>query len=187
MVKITGVEKGSRADRAGVLAGDMLVSINDNEINDVLDYRFYLAERTVRLSLLREGEPIFVKIKKGEYDDVGLMFETALMDKKQTCKNGCIFCFYNISGIEPSAHTRFKHDKVTTVLFKINEGNSRDKLELGRLILHSVGYRAHVARHLGKFFVWDILAHNAHTLTELLYVRRGVKTRFVACVTEHRL
>ena len=83
MVKITGVEKGSRADRAGVLAGDMLVSINDNEINDVLDYRFYLAERTVRLSLLREGEPISVKIKKGEYDDVGLMFETALMDKKR--------------------------------------------------------------------------------------------------------
>ena len=93
MVKITGVEKGSRAERAGVLSGDALVSINGNEINDVLDYRFYLSERVVGLSLLRDGKEVSVTLKKGEYDDIGLLFETALMDKKQTCKNKCIFCF----------------------------------------------------------------------------------------------
>ena len=93
MVKITGVESGSKADRAKILAGDELISINDNEINDVLDYRFYLAERTVKLLILRSGESISVIIKKGEYDDIGLVFETPLMDKKQTCKNKCIFCF----------------------------------------------------------------------------------------------
>ena len=55
MIKITYVEKGSRAFKAGVQSGDELVCINENEICDVLDYRFYLAERLVNLSLLRDG------------------------------------------------------------------------------------------------------------------------------------
>lgn len=93
MVRVTDVMAHSRAERAGVKAGDVLVSINGHEINDVLDYHFYLAERCVLFVLLREGEEYAVEIRKGEYDDVGLAFETALMDKKQTCHNKCIFCF----------------------------------------------------------------------------------------------
>lgn len=93
MVKITDVEKNSRAMRHGVQAGDTLVSINGNEINDVLDYRFYLAERTVSLVCLRDGEEYTFTVNKGEYDDIGLCFETPLMDEKHSCKNKCIFCF----------------------------------------------------------------------------------------------
>lgn len=93
MVKITDVFASSKAKRAGVEAGDILLSINGNEIKDVLDYRFYLAERSVTLLLRRGGGDFSVTIKKGEYDDIGLDFETPLMDKKQTCKNKCIFCF----------------------------------------------------------------------------------------------
>ena len=93
MVKITGVERRSRAEKHGVKSGDVLIAINGNEVNDVLDYRFYLAERTVVLSLSRNGEEFSVEIKKGQYDDIGLEFETALMDEKQSCKNKCIFCF----------------------------------------------------------------------------------------------
>ncbi len=110
MVKITSVEPASRAAKHGIVAGDILVAINDNEINDVLDYRFYLTECSVKLTLLREGNEITVAIKKGEYDDIGLEFETPLMDKKQTCKNGCIFCFIdqNPEGLRESLY--FKDD-----------------------------------------------------------------------------
>ena len=93
MVKITDVEIGSRAEKIGIAAGDSLVAINKNEINDVLDYRFYLAEKKIELSIVRGAENLEFTIKKGEYDDIGLCFETPLMDKKHTCKNGCIFCF----------------------------------------------------------------------------------------------
>ena len=93
MVKITGIEANGRAARCGVRAGDTLVSINGNEIRDVLDYRFYLTECEVVLSLLREGEAFEVTIRKDAYDDIGLDFETPLMDKKQCCANKCIFCF----------------------------------------------------------------------------------------------
>lgn len=93
MVKIEFVEKNSRAYRAGIKCGDFLDKINGREINDVLDYRFFLAEKDVALSLLRDGERLTVEIKKSQYDDIGLDFETPLMDKKHSCENKCIFCF----------------------------------------------------------------------------------------------
>ena len=93
MVLITDVFPNSRAAKAGILAGDTLVSINERDINDVLDYRFHLANRTVVLKLLRNGEELLKKIVKSEYDDIGLDFETPLMDKKHSCENKCVFCF----------------------------------------------------------------------------------------------
>ncbi len=93
MVKICEVEKHSLACRAGIRAGDVLLSVNGNEICDVLDYRFYLTESRVTLKILRDGKEKSFTVKKDEYDDVGLCFETPLMDKKHTCANKCIFCF----------------------------------------------------------------------------------------------
>lgn len=93
MVEITEVARGSRADRVGILPRDILISINGNEICDVLDYRFYLAERSVTLSVVRDGKALRFVIKKSEYDDIGLDFATPLMDKKHSCKNKCVFCF----------------------------------------------------------------------------------------------
>ena len=110
MVKITEVERGSLAERAGIMAGDVLLSINENEICDVLDYRFYLTERRVTLALSRGDGSLSVEIKKGEYDDIGLGFETPLMDKKQSCRNKCVFCFIDQlpSGMRESLY--FKDD-----------------------------------------------------------------------------
>ncbi len=93
MVRITTVDKGSRADAAGIAAGDNLISINGREICDVLDYRFFLAERSVTLKIGRGNEEFEVVIKKQQYDDIGLDFETPLMDKKHSCENKCVFCF----------------------------------------------------------------------------------------------
>ena len=93
MVEITGVLPHSRAARAGIRAGDILLEINSHAINDVLDYRFRLAENVVILRLHRGPELLDIKIKKDTYDDIGLEFGTPLMDKKHRCENGCIFCF----------------------------------------------------------------------------------------------
>lgn len=93
MVKICGVETDGIAARAGVLSGDVLDCINNHPIRDVLDYRFYLTDTKVTLKLVRNGIPLEICIKKGEYDDIGLDFETPLMDKKHSCANRCVFCF----------------------------------------------------------------------------------------------
>ena len=93
MVEVTGVLPRSKAEKAGVLVGDILLEINSRPINDVLDYRFRLAEESVTLKLHRGADIVEVKIKKDTYDDIGLEFGTPLMDKKHRCENGCIFCF----------------------------------------------------------------------------------------------
>ena len=84
----------SYGEKAGVLAGDKLVKINDHEIFDVLDYRFYIQSRKLKLEILRNGENVITNIrKKDEFSDIGLEFKTYLMDKQHSCKNKCVFCF----------------------------------------------------------------------------------------------
>ena len=93
MVKITGVIPDSIAEIYGIKSGDELLSVNKNEINDVLDYRFFCTDKKLKLELLRDGKRKKVKIKKDEYDDLGLEFATYLMDSQRPCQNKCIFCF----------------------------------------------------------------------------------------------
>ena len=93
MVTVQSVDKASLAEKAGFKAGDILISVNNNEIRDVLDYRYYITERSLSLLVHRGPELLTFHIQKDEYDDLGLNFETYLMDKKQTCRNQCIFCF----------------------------------------------------------------------------------------------
>lgn len=93
MVTITGVEKASPAAKHGILPGDILISINGHDINDVLDYRFRLTEKKITLLIHRGPDLKEITIKKDEYSDIGLEFETYLMDKKHSCRNKCVFCF----------------------------------------------------------------------------------------------
>ncbi len=93
-VLIDGVQNGSIAEKKKINKGDRLISVNGNEINDVLDYRFYINETKLILSLeTSDGKSKLALIKKGEFEDIGLEFETYLMDKQRSCKNKCIFCF----------------------------------------------------------------------------------------------
>ena len=93
-VKITSVEPGSYARRARIHKGDTLISINGNAITDVLDYRFYMTDEKLEILLCDEDKKLrTVFVEKDEYDDLGLEFETYLMDKQMGCKNKCIFCF----------------------------------------------------------------------------------------------
>lgn len=93
-VVIKQVIKGSPAYKAGVRAGDTLVSLDKNEIMDVLDYRFYQENEKLTLEYINsKGKLKSAKIKKGEFDELGLEFETYLMDKKHSCRNKCVFCF----------------------------------------------------------------------------------------------
>ncbi len=92
-VQITSVIKRSPSSRAGIKSGDMLISLNGHPIHDVLDYMFYAAEIKVNVLVERNNEKLSFDIVKSEYDDLGLEFDSFLMDQKQSCTNKCIFCF----------------------------------------------------------------------------------------------
>lgn len=91
--EITGVTANSPAAKCGIKSGDILEAINGHMISDVLDYMYYSSENTVTLLLKRDKKHLMLKIRKSEYDDIGLEFNTFLMDKKQSCCNKCVFCF----------------------------------------------------------------------------------------------
>ena len=75
-------------------AGDRLVSINGHVIRDVLDYKFHAYDRDLKLVLQRpDGSEYRVHVRKAEGGDLGLDFESYLMDRPRACANNCIFCF----------------------------------------------------------------------------------------------
>ncbi len=93
-VVIDSVERGSVAEKNGIGAGDVLVSLNGHEIVDVLDYRFYQNDSKLRVCYINsEGKKCIRTLRKAEDEELGFLFETYLMDKQRACKNRCIFCF----------------------------------------------------------------------------------------------
>ena len=92
-VIVRNVQKGSPAARAGLRPGDELLAVNGREIIDVLDYRYALLEEKLCIAFRRGGKEKTVRLRKGEYDELGLEFDTYLMDGQRSCKNKCIFCF----------------------------------------------------------------------------------------------
>ena len=111
-VTIYDVQKASVCYKKGIRAGDQLIRINGNEITDVLDYRFYAADETLKLEFLKtDGKQKTVKVRRNASPDaLGLEFETYLMDRQRSCKNKCIFCFIDQlpPGLRPSLY--FKDD-----------------------------------------------------------------------------
>ena len=113
-VKVTGVQKGTPAQKLG-LSGCTLLSIDGNEINDMLDYEFYSQGPVLELAVVRGAKLEYVRAEKEEYAPLGCEFESYLIDKKHACKNKCMFCFIDqmpkriirmhISPINISVHT----------------------------------------------------------------------------------
>ncbi len=93
--KIASVAPGSIAEELGVESGDYLISINDQEVEDVFDYR-YLTQEEELLVVIRKGEEEWeLEIEKDPSEDLGIEFESGLMDEYRSCRNNCIFCFVN--------------------------------------------------------------------------------------------
>lgn len=92
--KIQSIDPGSPAERAGIKPGEILIEINEHRILDVLDYKFYGYDSRLTLTIGEQGgEPRTVRLEKEEGEDMGLNFETYLMDRARSCANQCIFCF----------------------------------------------------------------------------------------------
>ena len=90
---IIKIQKGSPAYGRKIYAGDRLIRINGHKIYDGLDYKFYAYDSKLLLELHNDSGVRFVKIIKEPGEDLGLEFETYLMDKAKSCANKCVFCF----------------------------------------------------------------------------------------------
>ncbi len=90
---IKSIDRGSPLEHRAQV-GDSLVSINGHRIADVLDYKFYAYDTRLYVVLRRpDGEEYSLDLRKAEGGDLGLDFETYLMDRPRSCANNCVFCF----------------------------------------------------------------------------------------------
>ena len=91
---IRSVEEGSIAWELGIEAGDKLISINDNEIEDVFDYHFLVNDEELIVLIEKpDGEQWELEIEKDYEEDLGISFKQGLMDEYRSCRNKCMFCF----------------------------------------------------------------------------------------------
>ena len=90
---IKSIDRGSPLHRKAHV-GDAVISINGNKIIDVLDYKFFAYDSRLKVLLRRpDGSEHEVTVHKSEGGDLGLEFESYLMDKPRSCANNCVFCF----------------------------------------------------------------------------------------------
>jgi putative radical SAM enzyme (TIGR03279 family) len=91
---ITKVIPNGIAEEVGIEESDILLSINNNDINDIIDYKFLSADEEIVLEIEKpNGEVWEIEVEKEYGEDLGIEFGGGIMDKAKSCSNKCIFCF----------------------------------------------------------------------------------------------
>lgn len=91
---IAAVSPNSIAEECGLEKGDAVVSINGKQIKDIFDYQYYIEEEYLEMVIRTvDGEECLLEIEKEEEEDLGIVFESSLMDDYHSCTNKCVFCF----------------------------------------------------------------------------------------------
>ncbi|SES65087.1 putative radical SAM enzyme, TIGR03279 family [Natronincola peptidivorans] len=91
---ISKVNHDSIAEEVGLEVGDVLLSINGEMIEDIIEYKFYLAEEYLEIEIEKpDGEQWVIEIDKDYDEDLGIEFENPIIAEAKSCKNKCMFCF----------------------------------------------------------------------------------------------
>ncbi|SHI29937.1 DUF512 domain-containing protein [Parasporobacterium paucivorans] len=91
---ICTVVPGSIAEELGIEPGDRLISVNDKEVEDVFDYRFLIDDEYIEILVAKpDGDEWIFEVEKEPGEDLGLDFDSGLMDDYRSCRNKCMFCF----------------------------------------------------------------------------------------------
>ena len=92
--RIKLVSPGSIADQLNIEAGDVLISIDGEYLEDVFDYHYMVNSDYLEMVIRKaDGEDWELEIEKDYDEDLGIEFEQGLMDEYRSCTNKCIFCF----------------------------------------------------------------------------------------------
>ena len=136
------VTPGSIAEELEIEAGDVLVSVNGKEIEDVFDFHYAVNDEYLELLIRKaDGEEWELEIEKEYNEDLGIEFENGLMDDYKSCTNKCIFCF--IDQMPPGMRETlyFKDDDSRLSFLQGNYvtlTNMKDK-DLDRIIQYHMG------------------------------------------------
>ena len=91
---VNKVLEGSIAEELGIESGDEIVSIDENKMQDMIDYNFYCKSDFLTLEVKKKsGDIEVIELEKDYDEELGIVFESAVFDRVKPCLNKCIFCF----------------------------------------------------------------------------------------------
>jgi len=94
MVKIKRIIADSTADKAGLNAEDIIITINGQKINDYIDYLYQISEPIIELKIeTKSGARKNIELQRQPGEELGIEFKEIVFDGLKQCKNDCIFCF----------------------------------------------------------------------------------------------
>lgn len=92
--RVSEVLKGSIAEELEIQQGDEILSIDDTQMLDMIDYNFMCKSDFLTIEVKKtDGEIEFIELEKDYDEDLGIVFESAVFDRVKPCLNKCIFCF----------------------------------------------------------------------------------------------
>ena len=90
---IKSIDPGSIAEELELEAGDRLLTINGNEVEDIFDYEYYVDSESMVMEIEKADGELWELEIENDYEDLGINFENGLMSDYKSCSNKCIFCF----------------------------------------------------------------------------------------------
>ena len=136
---IIKIEDGSIAQELDIRPGDKLMGINGDEVHDVFDYRYRIQEEYLEVLIQKpDGEEWLLEIEKDEEEDLGLVFDSGLMDKAAACRNRCIFCFIDQlpKGMRKSLYFKDDDSRLSFLQGNYVTLTNLDAKELDRIIYY---------------------------------------------------
>ena len=87
--RIAGVDPGSIAEELELEAGDLLLTINGQEVEDIFDYQYHVNSPAMTMIIRKaDGEEWELDIEN-DYEDLGINFENSLMSEigRASCRD----------------------------------------------------------------------------------------------------
>lgn len=191
-IVIQSVLPDSAAKDADIEAGDILLSINGQEISDVFDYRFLTTDKNLVVEIEKKnGELWQIEVEKDEYEELGLEFNDPLISEAKSCTNKCIFCFIDQlpKGMRESVYFKDDDSRLSFLSGNYITLTNMDEWEIDRIIryrMSPVNVSVHTTNpELRKFmlnnrFAGDVLekirklCKNGITVNAQIVLCRGI-------------
>ena len=139
--QIAKILPGSIAEEIELEVGDRLISINGNEVIDIIDYKFLITDELLTIEIEKiDGEIYEIEFEKDYDEDLGIQFVDAILDRPKSCHNKCIFCFIDQlpSGMRDTLY--FKDDDSRLSFFQgnfVTLTNMKDE-DIDRIIRYKI-------------------------------------------------
>ncbi len=169
--KIASIDPGSLAEKAGLMAGDLIESINGIEICDYLDFMFASCQENVEITLADRT----VSIENEDYMPLGIGFSTLLIDEPKACHNRCVFCF--IDQLPPNMRETcyFKDDDYRLSFLQGNYVTltNMKQEDVDRILAYNIP-RINVSVHTTNRSLREKMLHNKRAGEVLSYLKQFV-------------